>query len=119
VLQAITDWGNAVSAEAQSLTQYNMELASLEQQTGTILETHAIRFAEERYGSIGPLGRLFPEVCYPKSMPPGPNAPYYKTIDQPAENFFDLSNPAVPQEEVPAPAASPQPLSLQRLPDAR
>ena len=57
VLQAITDWGNAVASEAQSLTQYNIELANLERYTGTILETHGVRFIEERYGSIGPLGR--------------------------------------------------------------
>ena len=57
-LQAITDWGNAVSQEAQSITQYNTELANVERQTGTILETHGIRFAEERYGSIGPRGLL-------------------------------------------------------------
>ena len=57
VLQAITDWGNAVSSEAASLTQYNSELANLERQLGTILDNHAIRFYEERYGSIGPGGR--------------------------------------------------------------
>ena len=34
VLQALTDWGNAVSAEAQSLSQYNAELARLEQRHG-------------------------------------------------------------------------------------
>ncbi|MFK7768755.1 MAG: TolC family protein [Mariniblastus sp.] len=58
VLQAITDWGNSVSQEAQSITQYNAELANVERQTGTILETHGIRFVEERYGSIGPRGLL-------------------------------------------------------------
>ena len=35
VLQAITDWGNAVSSEAQFLTLYNMELANLERETGS------------------------------------------------------------------------------------
>ena len=57
VSQAITDWGNAVSSEAQALAQYNIELANLERQTGTILETHGVQFVEERYKSIGPLGR--------------------------------------------------------------
>jgi outer membrane protein TolC len=33
VLQAIVDWGNAVSSEAQSLVLYNTELARLEAQT--------------------------------------------------------------------------------------
>ena len=54
VLQAITDWGNAVSQEARSITQYNTELANVERQTGTILDTHSVCFVEECYGSIGP-----------------------------------------------------------------
>ncbi len=54
VLQAITDWGNAVSQEARSITQYNTELANVERQTGTILETHGVTFVEERFGSLGP-----------------------------------------------------------------
>jgi outer membrane protein TolC len=74
VLQAITDWGNAVTSECQALIQYNTELATLERQTGTILETHGVRFYEERYGSIGPMGRLFNDRCYPMAMSPGPNA---------------------------------------------
>jgi hypothetical protein len=74
VLQAITDWGNAVSNENQALVRYNTELANLERETGTILETHGVRFWEERFRSVGPLGRHFPAVCYPRSMPPGPNA---------------------------------------------
>jgi len=73
VLQAITDWGNAVSNENQSLAQYNIELATLERETGTILESHGVRFYEERYGSIGPCGRLFRAICYPRDMRPSPN----------------------------------------------
>ncbi|MEZ6078085.1 MAG: hypothetical protein R3C56_21160 [Pirellulaceae bacterium] len=42
VLQAIVDWGNSVSSEAQALSQYNTELARLEFQTGTILQSHGI-----------------------------------------------------------------------------
>lgn len=79
VLQAITDYGNAVSSKAQSLTQYNTELANLERQTGTILETHGIRFFEERYRAIGPLGRVGPERCYPADMAPGPNTDRYQS----------------------------------------
>jgi outer membrane protein TolC len=90
VLQAITDWGNAVNSEAASLTQYNSELASLERQLGTILENHAIRFFEERYGSIGPAGRCRADVCYPKAIAPGPNQPIYDVGDRPAEDSFDL-----------------------------
>ncbi|HAD60459.1 MAG TPA: hypothetical protein DCG12_14540, partial [Planctomycetaceae bacterium] len=48
VLQAITDWGNAVSSEATALTGYNSTLATLERETGTILDTHGIVFNEER-----------------------------------------------------------------------
>lgn len=66
VLQAITDWGNAVSQEARSITQYNTELANVERQSGTILETHGIFFAEERYSSLGPrlFGLLRSDECY-------------------------------------------------------
>jgi outer membrane protein TolC len=74
VLQAITDWGNNVSNENQALILYNIELSNLERETGTILETRGVRFWEERFRSIGPLGRHHPPVCYPRAMPPGPNA---------------------------------------------
>jgi outer membrane protein TolC len=93
VLQAIVDWGDSVSAEAQALTQYNTELARLQRETGTILETHGIRFYEERYGSIGPLGRLFPDVCYPEAMRPTENDPMYPTSEKPSEDFFQLEDP--------------------------
>ncbi|MGE3776990.1 MAG: TolC family protein [Pirellulaceae bacterium] len=93
VLQAITDWGNAVSAQAQTLLQYNSELANLERRTGTILETHGIAFYEERYGSIGPLGRLHPGVCYPMSLPPTGNTDRYEQGTEPAENAFQLADP--------------------------
>lgn len=93
VLQAITDWGNAISAEAASLLQYNNELARLERATGTILETHGIRFYEERFCSIGPLGRLGPGRAYPESNPPGPNAERYPVGDEPSEDTFDLEPP--------------------------
>jgi outer membrane protein TolC len=93
VLQAITDWGNAVSSESQALTQYNSELANLELETGTILESHGIRFAEERYCSLGPLGRLGHKKSYPRAVPPGPNSERYPVSKDTAENFFDLQDP--------------------------
>ncbi len=93
VLQAITEWGNSVSREADALTQYNTALATLERETGTILEVHGVRFAEERYGSIGPLGRLFHPRLYPKAMAPTGEEPRYPDGAQPAENTFDLRNP--------------------------
>src|SRR5439155_23021852 len=93
LLQAIADWGNAVSSEAQALAQYNTELANLERETGTILETHGVRFAEERFRSIGPLGRLGPRPCYPSGMVPGANTDRYPATSEPAEKSFGLERP--------------------------
>jgi outer membrane protein TolC len=73
VLLAINDWGNSVNNESRALAQYNIALAKLEAQTGTILETYGVRFAEERYGSVGPKGKHFVPVCYPAAMSPTPN----------------------------------------------
>ena len=114
VLQAITSWGDAVSAEAVSLTQYNTQLAELERETGTILETHGVVFVEERYGSIGPLGRLFPPACYPQSLRPSDNEPRHPIADEPAEQMFDLrSAPRIEEfqpllPELPYPSALPR-----------
>jgi outer membrane protein TolC len=101
VLQAITDWGNAVSSESQALTQYNTELANLEFETGTILETHGIRFFEERYCSLGPLGELGRKKKYPAALPPGPNENRYPQGTSPAENIFELEDPLKPKPESP------------------
>jgi outer membrane protein TolC len=88
VLQALTDWGNAVSAEAQSLSQYNAELARLEQLTGTILEAHGVRFYEERFDAVAPLGLLHHTTHYPRDLRPSPNDNRYPTADQPADELF-------------------------------
>ena len=93
VLQAITSWGNAVSSEAQALAQYNTELANLERQTGTILETHGVYFFEERFCSIAPLGRLARDQAYPESIRPLPNVDRYPSTDRPAEESFNLETP--------------------------
>ena len=100
-LLAITDWANAVAAEAQALTAYNTDLASLEEQSGTILETHGIRFVEERYGSIGPHSWYLEESQnYPLDLKPTPNSPRYEATKQASEEAFELNdfprNPAVP-----------------------
>ena len=92
VLQAIVDWGNSVSAEAQSLSQYNTELARLELQTGTILQEHNVVFFEERFRSIGPLGRLAEGKCYPRSQPATPSVMRYEGGTQPSEEYFDLED---------------------------
>lgn len=98
-LQAIVDWGNAVSSEAAALAQYNTELANLERETGTILEAHDIAFYEERYGSLGPLGVFGPTHCYPESMPPTPSVDRYPGGDRPAEESFDLQDPLEKRDE--------------------
>jgi outer membrane protein TolC len=105
VLQAITDWGNAVSSEAQSLAQYNVELGNLERQTGTILESHGVRFFEERFGSIGPLGRLAPPQCYPKAIVPSPNADRYPAAAEPAEAALERQKPSA--QPIPLPPTEP------------
>ncbi len=92
VLQAITDFGNAVSGEADALTSYNTLLATLERRTGTILETHGIRLYEERFQSMGPLGRHFRAADYPAAVYPGSNQSRYSQEDEPAQNFFDLQD---------------------------
>ncbi len=93
VLQAIVDWGNSVSSEASSLAQYNTELARLELQTGTILETHGVVFFEERFSSIGPLGRHGENHCYPRATVPSSNVPIYPSGLRPSEENFDLDDP--------------------------
>lgn len=93
VLQAIVDWGNSVSAEAQALSQYNTELARLELQTGTILQEHNVFFFEERFRSIGPMGRLGEEKCYPRSQPPSASVGRYEDGMRPSEEYFDLADP--------------------------
>ncbi len=92
-LLAITDWANAVSAEAQSLTSYNTELANLELQSGTILETHGIRFTEERFGSIGPHGWCMEETgSYPQSLKASDNVSRYKEESRASEEAFELKD---------------------------
>ncbi len=92
VLQAITDWGNAVSQEAASITQYNTELAEVERQTGTILETHGVRFVEERYGSLGPtlLGIRRVDECYPKQIDVNATADRYNDSPNSSDDSFNL-----------------------------
>ena len=104
VLQAISDWGNTVSSEANALTQYNTQLATLERQTGTILETHGIYFIEESQQAVGPLGRFGDTRSYPWNTRPTENSNLYDDSTEPAENSFDLTPPTdmgAPPKEVP------------------
>ncbi len=110
VLQGIANWGDAVSAEAQSLTQYNTELANLERETGTILEAHGVRFLEERFRFAGPLcGR---ERCYAAGLSPTDNQTKYPVGEKPAEDAFDLQRPveAPTSTRPPPPPTAPRPL---------
>jgi outer membrane protein TolC len=99
-LQGLTDFGNAVASEAQALTSYNTELAALERQTGTILETHGVRFVEEQFASIGTHGRCFEDECYPRDLRPQENQPRYDDSGKPAEEAFDLTDFPNRQSEV-------------------
>jgi outer membrane protein TolC len=92
VLGAYTDLANAVSAEAIALTSYNTELANLEYETGTILDTHGIRFVEERFASIGPHGQCHEDRCYPLDLRPTANSDRYQDSGKPSEEAFDLQD---------------------------
>jgi len=97
VLQGVTSWGNAVDSEAQALLEYNTALATLDEQMGTILEVHGIRFTEVRYCSIGPAGRLVAGRWYPRDRRPGENEDRYPRGREPAENAFELDAPPLPR----------------------
>lgn len=116
VLEAISNWGNSVSSEARTLTQYNNDLANLEKQTGTILETHGVRFMEERFAAIGPLGRLAEPQCYPRAVPPGPNSDRYPTSSKPAEEMFELTKPSLPTDAKPTPESLRPPVPMIKPP---
>ena len=94
VLTAITDWGNAVSQEALSITQYNTELANVEAETGSILETHGIRFVEERFGSIAPtfVGIRQPVRAYPKSLRVAGTDDRYVESETNSDSAFELED---------------------------
>ncbi|MFO0876831.1 MAG: TolC family protein [Gemmataceae bacterium] len=93
VLQALNDWGNAITSEAQFLTNYNTALATLERQTGTILETHGLVFAEERQRWAGPLGLFGHGREYPAALPPNGDPQRYPSGEKKSEDFFDLQKP--------------------------
>ena len=99
-MQGLTDWGNAVASEAQALATYNTELAVLELQTGTILETHGIRFVEEQFASIGTHGRGFDDESYPRDLRPQRNQQRYEDLGKPGEEAFELNDFPRPSKEV-------------------
>jgi outer membrane protein TolC len=106
VLQALNDWGTAVTSEAAALLNYNVALATLERRTGTILETHGLVFNEERFRAAGPLLVYSHDRLYPFAQPPVGNPTLYPGRDEPAENSFDLrslvrQNPKAPVQFLP------------------
>jgi outer membrane protein TolC len=110
VLQALNDWGNAVLLEAQQLLLYNTALTNLERETGTILETHGLVFVEERFRAAGPL--WCHQQLYPASQPPRGDPKFAPGSGAPAEDSFDLRNPAQrerkrTEEELPRPRLLP------------
>jgi hypothetical protein len=93
VLQALNDWGNVITSEAQALINYNIFLATLERQTGTILETHGLVFVEERFQAAGPLCLPSHDRAYSKDLMPTGEPTQYPGTSSPAENAFDLKRP--------------------------
>lgn len=114
VLEAITSWGDAVRSEADSLTQYNTDLATLEELTGTILEAHGVFFYEERFRSIGPLRVLGHGRDYPAALRPEPNRNRYGASERKSEDFFNLQQPDFLLRE-PAPSRTPRRDGLPQL----
>ncbi len=120
VLQALNDWGTAVTSESRSILSYNVSLANLERQTGTILETHGLVFVEERVRAAGPLLLPSHDKLYPASLPPVGNPQMYPNSGEPSEDSFNLKNPdpratpnAPPKPALPAPGTPiPGPLPL-------
>jgi outer membrane protein TolC len=113
VLQALNDWGNSVTSEAQSLLAYNIALATLERQTGTIMETHGLVFWEEHIRAAGPLC-IFGK-SYPSANQPTGNPQRYPPTGEASENAFDLRKPELPKSESKEPTVLPPP---RRLPDS-
>lgn len=109
VLQALTAWGDSVRSEARALLSYNTTLATIERQTGTILETHGLVFNEERLRFAGPLGCCADGVCYPSALPPAGEPTRYPATGQPGENAFDLKTPEL---RTPDPKGRPDPKEL-------
>lgn len=92
-LLALNTWASSVTSEARAITQLNSTLATLEAESGTILETHGVRMFEERYCSLGPLGRFHKGRQYPSAVRPTENATRYADGAEASENAFNLQVP--------------------------
>jgi hypothetical protein len=69
--------------------------------------THGVRFYEERFCTLGPLGELGRGREFPASLPPGENTPRYPQGQEPAEETFDLQNPVERLDRYPSREARP------------
>jgi outer membrane protein TolC len=110
VLQALNDWGTAVTSESRTILSYNVSLANLERQTGTILETHGLVFVEERLRAAGPLVLPSHDRVYPAAEIPTGNPQMYPPTGEPSEDSFNLKNPdprQTPPKVNPAPSSNP------------
>lgn len=105
VLQALNDWGTVITSEARALIDYNVLLATLERQTGTILETHGLVFVEERFQAAGPLCLPMHDRAYSMDLKPTGEPTQYPATGSPSENAFDLKRPT----ERPAKLKDPEP----------
>ena len=56
-----------------------------------------MRFSEERFCSIGPLGWLGRERPYPEASRPTPNEDRYPASTTPSEERFERNAPALPR----------------------
>jgi hypothetical protein len=105
-LQALNDWGTAVSAESLALVTYNVALATLDRRLGVILEHHGLVFHEERFRAAGPLPhhpREYPSavmVATPDRLPPAPDLGGAALLLAPAS---DLKEPAMLLPPAPPP----------------
>jgi outer membrane protein TolC len=118
VLQALNDWGNAVTSESRSILLFNISLANLERQTGTILETHGLVFVEERLRAAGPLLLPSHDRLYPAAEIPVGNPQMYPPTGEPSEESFNLKNPD-PRQTPPAKDLMSPPKDLTPLPQPK
>jgi outer membrane protein TolC len=104
VLQALNDWGSVINSQARALVDYNILLANLERQTGTILETHGLVFVEERFRAAGPLCLPQYDREYPQELKPQGEPTKFPGTGLPGENAFDLKKPEFrPKKDEPKP----------------
>jgi outer membrane protein TolC len=116
VLQAVNDWGTAISSEARALTDYNVLLATLERQTGTILETHGLVFIEERFQAVGPLCHTDEMREYPRDLKPTGEPTQYPDSGGPGEKKFDLKRPEDLRKDQKPPDELPEPKFAEERP---